>query len=143
MGDLLSRQGGGGGGASSETLSERWTQSPVAISQTNVDLSASVSVAFDTIKPRAAGSIIGLRWRLLTSTSAGTLTVRPTVNGVEVANLSGVSTNGSNADGGEETQDEGLDEYDDDDTIGVSVTTDGTFAPTSNVLEVELIIKSS
>lgn len=113
---------------------EKWAQDPVTASQINVVLSALVSISFDTIKMIRAGSIVGLSTRLTDAVSAGTATVKATINGV-ASTLSVVSTNASNQSGGQSAQAPGIDTYVAGDELGMQITTDGSFAPITTNLE--------
>lgn len=128
---------GGGGGAGISSVPEMWNQNPVPASQTGVALETLVSVTFADIKMIRDGSIVGIRTRFLTNVSAGTATVKITKNGA-IGTLGVVSTNASNQGGASNTQDEGIDTYVAGDSIGVKITTDGSFAPTDNSIEVTL-----
>jgi len=113
---------------------EKWCQNEVAASQTDVDLSALVSVNFDTIKMIRSGSIVGLSSRFSENVSAGTATIAITKNGA-AGTLAVVSTSVSNAGGGQSTQAPGIDTYVAGDEIGVQITTTGAFAPTTTDVE--------
>jgi len=120
-----------------EHVGEKWTQENVAATQTNVDLSAMVSTHFDDIKMIRAGSIVGLGTRFteaITDANADSCLVEVTVNGVE-GNLGISHSSGGNASGGQATQDPGVDTFSAGDRIGVSITTLGTFAPTTTDVE--------
>ena len=108
---------------------EKWNQQNVAKSQTNVALSTLVSTNFDDIKMIRAGSIVGLGSRFSTAVTAGTATVKVSVNGATTGTLTVVSTNASNASGGQSTQQAGIDRFVAGDEVSILITTDGSFAP--------------
>lgn len=112
---------------------ETWNQNDVAASQTNVALSALVSVNFDTWKAPRAGSIVAIVTRLTEARTAGTLTVKATINGV--ATTLSVITNAANTLGGISTEQAGIDKYVAGDLIGMQVTTDAGWLPITSDLE--------
>lgn len=117
-----------------EIMPEMWGQENVAASQTNVALSAMVSMNFDTIKMTRAGSIVGISSRLTEAIAAGTITIRITKNGTP-GTLQLVHTSGT---GGTAIQAAGIDTYIANDLIGVQITTTSGFLPTTTDLEVWL-----
>jgi hypothetical protein len=120
-------------------LPEKWGQNGVTASQTNVPLTALVSVNFDDLKMIRAGSIVGIRTRLTDAVTAGSLAIKVTKNGV-AGTLAVTSTSISNQTGGVATEAAGVDTYIAGDAIGVMITlTSGDFAPSGGTnLEVWL-----
>jgi hypothetical protein len=123
---------GSGGGAGPFALPEQWSFQNVPASQTATVLSAAVSTEFDAIRMIRAGSIVGLGARLTEAVSAGTLTVSVTKNGVIQPSLNVVMVSGT---AGQATAASGAIPYVAGDLIGVVLTTDGSFAPTTTDLE--------
>jgi flagellar hook protein FlgE len=115
-----------------EIMPEMWGQENVAASQTDVALSAMVSMNFDTIKMTRSGSIVGISSRLTEDITAGTITIKITKNGTPLT-LQLVHTSGT---GSTAVQAAGIDTYTAGDLIGIQITTDGSFAPTTTDLEV-------
>lgn len=129
--------GGGGGGTDRYSPPEKWYQENIPGGQANVDLSALVSVSFDTIKMIRAGSIVGLSTRFtqaITDANAGSAIITVTVNGAS-GTLSISHDAGSNPTGGEATQAPAVDTFVAGDLLGVEITTLATFAPTTNKVE--------
>jgi hypothetical protein len=120
-------------------MPEMWAQENVAASQTNVALSAMVSMNFDTIKMIRAGSIVGISSRFTEAITAGTITIQITKNGV-AGTLQLVHSSGT---GSTATQLSGIDTYLAGDLIGVQITTTSGFLPTTTDLEVWLEIQES
>ncbi len=119
---------------------EQWAQQNVAASQAAVALSAQVSTNFDTIKMMRSGSVVGLSTRLTEAVTAGTATVRLTINGA-AGTLNVVHTAGSNPTGGQSTQRAGIDRFVAGGLIGLSITTDAGFLPITTDLEAWLEIE--
>lgn len=113
---------------------EQWAQQNVAAGQVAVALSAQVSTNFDTWKAMRRGSVVGLSTRLTEAVTAGTATVRVTVNGV-AGTLNVVHTSVLNASGGQSTQQAGIDRFVAGDLIGLSITTNAGFLPITTDLE--------
>jgi len=113
---------------------EQWAQENVAPSQTGVALSCQVSTNFDDLRMIRPGSIVGLGVRFTEAITAGTATIRATINGGNAA-IEVVCTSLSNADGGQMTTQSGVDVYAGGSVIGVEIDTDAgiTFANRSNV----------
>lgn len=120
--------------AGAEIMPEMWGQENVAASQTNVPLSAMVSMNFDTIKMTRAGSIVGISSRLTEAITAGTMTIKVTKNGTP-GTLTLIHTTGT---GSTSVQASGIDTYVAGDLIGVQISTDVGFLPTTTDLEVWL-----
>jgi len=117
---------------------EQWAQQNVAAAQTNVPLFAQVSTNFDDIPMMRAGSIVGLNARLTEAVTAGTATVRVSVNGVGgtlAVAMAAAST------GGRSTQNAGVDTFVAGDLVGVLITTTGGFTPTTTDVETWLEIE--
>jgi hypothetical protein len=127
------------GGAISERYAppEKWYQQDVPASQSNVDLSALMSVSFDTIKAIRAGSIVGLSTRFsqaIADATPNSCVVTVTINGASgTLNLSHDS--GTNPSGGEVTQASGVDTFVAGDLLGIEITTLGTFVPVTTDVE--------
>lgn len=119
---------------------EQWAQQNVAAGQAAVALSAQVSTNFDTWKAMRRGSVVGLSTRLTEAVTAGTATVRVTINGA-AGTLNVVHTSVLNATGGQSTQQAGIDRFVAGDLIGLSVTTDAGFLPITTDLEAWLEIE--
>lgn len=117
-----------------EIMPEMWGQENVAANQTNVPLSAMVSMNFDTIKMTRAGSIVGISSRLTEAITAGTLTIKVTKNG-SPGTLTLVHTSGT---GGTAIQATGVDTYIANDLIGIQISTTAGFLPITTDLEVWL-----
>lgn len=114
-----------------QLVPELWAVNQIAISQTNVAMSVDLSQLFDTWTTFRAGSVIGLRTKLDTPVTAGTLTLTVAVNGTP-GTLNVVSTSGSNPSGGLSTQAvAAADTFVASDTLSVVYTSSGTFAPTT------------
>lgn len=139
---------GGPGGATVETpsaasyLPEQWNQNNVAASQTDVALETLVSANFATFKTVRGGSIVGLVTRLSEAITAGQLTVEVTINGAGTG-LIVTHTNAANQTGGVATQAVSTDTYTASALIGVRLTTNGTFAPTTTDLEASISVFES
>jgi hypothetical protein len=124
---------------------EKWTQQDIAAGQTDVDLSALMSISFDTIKAIRAGSIVGLSTRLteaVTDATASSMVVTVTINGV-AGTLALSHTSALNPTGGEATQLAGIDTFVAGDLIGVQLTTLGSFTPITTDLEAWLEVQAS
>lgn len=119
---------------------EQWAQDNVAAGQAAVALSAQVSTNFDTWKAMRRGSVVGLSTRLTEAVTAGTATVRVTING-GAGTLNVVHTAGGNPTGGQSTQQAGIDRFVAGDLIGISITTDAGFLPTTTDLEAWLEVE--
>lgn len=114
---------------SRELVPEFWAQNQVAATQTNVALETGLSTLFASFTAFRAGSIIGLRSKLDTPVTAGTLTITVAVNGTP-GTLAVVSTSGSNPSGGLSTQAAAAaDTFVAGDTLSCVITTSGTFTP--------------
>lgn len=116
---------------------EKWYQINVPAAQSAVDLSALMSVSFDTIKAIRAGSIVGLSTRFtqaITDATANSAVVKVTVNGA-AGTLQVAHSSGSNPSGGEATQAAGVDTFNAGDLLGIEITTLGSFAPTTTDVE--------
>ena len=113
---------------------EQWALQDIAANLTNQALSAQVSTDFDNIPMIRAGSIVGLNTRFTEAITTGTATVTVTVNG-SAGTLSVVSTSVSNSTGGRSTQRAGIDTFAAGGLVGIQITTDGTFAPTTTDIE--------
>jgi hypothetical protein len=127
----------GSSSAHLEAPPEKWFQDNVAASQADVDLGTKVSVTFSDIKAIRAGSIVGLSTRFtetLTDATVDSAIVTVTINGVE-GTLAVSQSSGVNPDGGEVTQQPGVDSYAKGDLIGISITTLASFTPVTTDLE--------
>lgn len=125
------------------SLPEQWGQGPnIAISQAAIALPCLVSQSFDTVQAIRAGSIVGIRSRLLVPCSAGTLSVRVNIAGVP-GTLAVDTSSVLNSSGGQATQAEGIDLYTAGQAIGVNITTNGVWAPVANNLQVWLEVQPS
>lgn len=113
---------------------EQWAQQNVAAGQVAVAIPSAVSVNFDDIKMMRAGSVVGLSTRLTDAVTAGTATVRVTINGVG-GTLNVAHTAGGNPTGGQSTQRAGIDTFLAGDLVGLSITTDLIFLPITTDLE--------
>lgn len=112
-------------------------QENVTASQTNVQLNVfdgGGATPRDYVLPVRAGSITGVVVRTSTGRTAGTLTVEPTVNAAGTG-LTAV-LNGTNTITKATTQAAGSDTFVAGDKLGVRITTDGTWAPTTDDIEV-------
>lgn len=118
-----------------------FSQPNCTASQTNVDLyraSGGDTALLFTVAPWA-GSVVGLAVRVENARSAGTLTVKWTLGGAEQT-LS-VTIDGTNSQKHVATQLPGVETFALKDELGVSVTTDGTWAAGSTPsVEVELLV---
>lgn len=123
-------------------LPEKWAQNNVQANQAAVVLPTLVSINFDDVKMVRAGSLVGLGTRLTENITNGTLTVRARVNGVAVT-LQLVHTSGANAGGGQVTQAAGVDNYVAGDLVGLQITTDAGFLPTTTDIEALLQVRDS
>jgi hypothetical protein len=128
---------GGVGGLDRYAPPEKWHQENVADSQAEVDLSALMSVSFDSIKAIRAGSIVGLSTRFteaLTDATANSAIVKVTINGVggslQIAHSSGV-----NPSGGQAVQAAAIDTFVAGDLLGIEITTLQTFTPVTTDVE--------
>ena len=121
-------------GTGIEAMPEQWVKLNVPANQAATAMSAQVSTHFDTLKAIRAGSIVGLGTRLNTPVTAGTLTVRVTINGVAGA-ITATHTSGGNPSGAQVTQPTGVDDYVAGDLIGVQYATSVGFLPTTADLE--------
>lgn len=115
-------------------IPDKWAQNNVAASQSNVDLTQQVSTFFINTKMIRAGSVIGLSTRFTEAVADGSIVVQITINGTP-GTLAIISTSGSNPSGGELVQASGIDTFVAGDLIGVELTTDVSFAPTTTDLE--------
>lgn len=123
---------------------EKWAQSNVEASQTDVDLAALVSINFDTIKAIRPGSIVGLATRFteaITDATANSAIVTVTVNGA-AGTLAVSHSSGSNPSGGEATQLAGVDTYNAGDLLGIQITTLASFLPVTTDIEAWLELQA-
>lgn len=120
--------GSGGGGTFVMALPNQWG-SGVAEAAT-ADLASDFSVAsLDQMAMIRGGSVVGINCTFSGGpVSVGTLTLTITINGAP-GTLAVVCSSGSNPDGGSAIQATGIDTYAAGDTIGLSYTTSGSFAP--------------
>jgi len=116
-----------------------WEQDNVAAGQSVVALFLTGSVTRTGRVAVRAGSILGVVVRSNEAQTAGTLTVEVTKNGVGVgltAVLDGINTTVKAS-----TQAKGVDTFVAGDSIGVIITTDGAWAPTTADITVEVLIE--
>lgn len=131
-----------------ETLSFAVSQMP--ISQTDVAMKRNVNAAtsgalnITSVVARYNGSIVGIRLNSTANKTAGVMSVTPTINGTKitapaqfVAALWANATLKINLQG--LAQQPGA-RFNAGDLIGVKYTTDGSFAPTTNDVEVDIDI---
>ncbi len=104
-------------------------QENVAASQTDVALDLGLASARTSLPAVRPGSITGVVVRSAGARSAGTLTVEPTINGTGTG-LTAV-LNASNTTAKATTQPACLDAFVAGDALGVKITTDGSWAPTT------------
>jgi len=116
--------GGGGGGVFSPP--EKWHKLDVPASLAPEPMETLVSQTFNDIQVVRAGSVTGLNIRLTANLSGGTAIATVTVNGTP-GTLSVVLTSGNSS--GRSTQAIGIDLFNPGDTLGISLTTDGSYAP--------------
>jgi hypothetical protein len=107
----------------------QWNQDNVAASQTNVALTIYGGTTHDHINTTRAGSVTGIVVESNTARTAGTATFEVTINGTGTG-LTAV-LDGTNTTKKATTQAVGLDTYVAGDAIGVRVTTDGAWSPTT------------
>lgn len=120
------------GGSGAYALPEQWAQNDVAANQAAVALSAQVSTNFDNIQMIRAGSLVGLSVRFTEVITTGQAEVIVTINGVATA-LAVIVASGF--DSGVATATAGDIPYVAGDTIGMTITTPGGFAPTTTDVE--------
>jgi hypothetical protein len=132
--------GGGSASASAYAAPEQWAQNGViAINQADVPLNAQVSTGFDDWQTLVDGSVLGFGVRFTSPITAGSATITVTINGVADATLQLVCTNVSNPSGGIALVAAGDVPYVAGDLIGFEITTNGTFAPIINDVEVSSV----
>lgn len=115
------------------TLLHQWTQDNAAAAQTDAVLVLNAGVRTEVTMPRG-GHVVGISIRSNAARSAGTLTVEPTINGTKVG-LQGV-LNGTDTQTDTARQDPGVDTFTAGQRIGVKLTTDGSWAPTTADVDV-------
>lgn len=120
-----------------------WFQNDVAASQTDVALARvgdAVWAAMDgkLIMPRG-GSVTGVCVKSNEACTAGTLTIEVTKNGTGIG-LTAV-LDGSNPTFKATTQAKDVDTFDAGDQIGVTITTDGSWAPTTADIRVAIEVE--
>ena len=113
-----------------------WVQDNVAASQTNVALNLYGDTTRTARLAVRGGSVTGIVVRSNAARSAGTLTVEVTVAGAGTG-LTAV-LDGSNTTAKATTQDVGTDTFTAGQEIGVRVTTDGSWAPTTADISVDV-----
>lgn len=116
---------------------EKWHQENISAGQANVDLSALMSISFDTIKMIRAGSIIGMSTRFsetLTDATPDSAIITVTVGGAPGALFLSHSSL-VNPDGGEVVQAALIDTFVAGDLIGIEITTLQSFTPTTTDVE--------
>lgn len=121
-------------GFSTYVLPEQWAENNIQRNFVNRVVDCQLSTHFNTYKVLRSGSITGLSTRLTLPITAGTLVVEITKNGVGIG-LSITHTNAANQTGGIVQQARGADTYVAGDLLGVIISTNNTFAPTSTDLE--------
>jgi hypothetical protein len=140
-GQLRFGSSGGGGGSSVYAPPEQWAYANLTAGLVSTPLSAQVSGDYDDIPEIRAGSVVGLSVRLTTPITAGTVTVRLTINGAPVG-LSLTMTSVLHPSGGVITQAPLLDTYTAGQVLGLVVTTSGDFA-TSGPVDLEAYLETS
>jgi hypothetical protein len=105
-----------------------WFQDNVAASQTAVVLNLEGGNRTEVVMVRA-GAVTGIAVASNEARTAGTLTVDVTINGTVTGLTAVLDATNTTTDTG--TQDETLDTYVAADLIGVKITTDGSWAPTT------------
>lgn len=118
-----------------------WQQVNVSASQSNVDLNLLGSSTNLFLVVPFAGNIVSMSLASNAARSGGTLTVKPTINGAESTTLSAV-LNAATTTTTYSVQVPDGDAFFAGDLIGVSVTTDGSWAPTTADIVVTLFIKT-
>ena len=126
---------GGGGTIGKTPIPELWTQNDVPASQAATAIFAQSSQLFDDFQVTRAGSITGISLRFNAVLSGGTATAQVTINGTPVTLLVMISSGSSST---QATQMAGIDTVAAGDRIGVTLTTNGTFAPVTLDAEVSL-----
>lgn len=117
-----------------ESIPEKWGQTPIAGTQTQVVMSQLVSLAFDDTKMIRDGSVVGIGWRLTSACTAGTLVLEVAKNGAVMSGFGGATTAILNTSGGQNTQAAGIDNYVAGDRLGILITTVG-FLPALVTIE--------
>lgn len=118
-------------------LPEQWAENNIRRNYENHVVDCQLSTHFDTFKMLTSGSITALSTRLTQAVTVGTATVEVTKNGIVQA-LSLTHTSVLNSSGGIANVPVGTVTYVAGDLIGIQLTTDGTFTPTSSDLEAML-----
>jgi len=136
----LEIQRSGAGTADIYSLPEVWTQNDVPASQAATPLFSNTSQLYDDIQVVRAGSIVGLNVRFTGNLTAGSATATVTINGIP-ATLSVIVSSGSSS--GRSIQVAGIDTLIAGDRIGVQLSTNGSFAPTTLDVDAWLEIQKS
>lgn len=117
----------------SSTLLHQWTQDNVAAAQTEVALTLNGGVRTEITMPRP-GHIVGISIRSNAARSAGSLSVEPTLDGF-VAGLAAV-LDATDTQTATARQDPGIDTFTAGQRIGVKLSSDGSWAPTTADVDV-------
>lgn len=113
-----------------------WWQDNVAASQTGVVLA--MSNARTEVPMPSAGHVVGIVVYSNAARVAGTLTVDATINGTATG-LQAI-LNGTNTQTKATRQAQGLDKYAEGNRIGVKITTDGSWSPTTADIDVAVLV---